>query len=111
MWKKIKLLEYHSDLLSVTVDIYLRICDISSLKKDFSPGWLLKKIQRTEKCGFTTAGRSDDGYYFTATDLCGDPVKDLIAAVGLLKSLHVKKYLITYAHCFSASSQVFLQGM
>ena len=82
MRKEIKLLEYHSDLLSVTVDIYLRICDIGSLKKDFSPGWLLKKIQRTEKCGFTTAGRSDDGYYFTATDLCGDPVKDLIAAVG-----------------------------
>lgn len=110
MRKEIKLLEYHSDLLSVTVDIYLRICDISS-SKGFFPGWLLKKIQRTEKCGFTTAGRSDDGYYFTATDLCGDPVKDLIAAVGLLKSLHVKKYLITYAHCFSASSQVFLQGM
>ena len=37
MWKKIKLLEYHSDLLTMTVDIHLGICDVGSLKEDFFP--------------------------------------------------------------------------
>ena len=108
MRKQIELLEYHSDLLAMTVDIHLWICDVGSLKEDFSPGWLLKEIQRTEKCGFTTSGWSDDGYYFTPADLCGDPVENLIAAIGLFKSLYIQKHFITYAHWFSASFQVFL---
>ena len=66
MWKKIKLLEYHSDLLTMTVDIHLGICDVGSLKEDFSPGRLLKEIQGTDECRFTTAGWSDNGYYFTS---------------------------------------------
>ena len=108
MWKKIKLLEYHSDLLTMTVDIHLGICDVGSLKEDFSPGRLLKEIQGTEECRFTTAGWSDNGYYFTSADLCGDPVENLIAAIGLFKSLYIQKHFITYAHWFSASFQVFL---
>ena len=45
MRKQIELLEYHSDLLTMTVDIHLGICDVGSLKEDFSPGRLLKEIQ------------------------------------------------------------------
>ena len=68
--KRLKLLEYHSDLLTMTVDIHLGICDVGSLKEDFSPGRLLKEIQGTEECRFTTAGWSDNGYYFITLRIC-----------------------------------------
>ena len=108
MRKQVKLLEYHSDLLTVTVDIHLRICNVGSLKENFSSGWFLKKVQGTEECRFATAGWSDNGHHFATADLCGNSVEDLIAAIGFLKALHIQKYFITYAHWFSASSQVFL---
>ena len=45
MRKKIKLLKYHSDLLTVSVNVNLRICNISSLKEDLTACRNLQKIQ------------------------------------------------------------------
>lgn len=37
MWKQIKLLKYHADFLTMTVNIHLGICNIHVFKQDFSP--------------------------------------------------------------------------
>ena len=49
MRKQVELLEYHTDLLTVTVDVYLRICDIHTFKKDLAAGRHFKKVQGTKE--------------------------------------------------------------
>ena len=53
MWEKIKVLEHHSHLLTVFVDIYLCICNVHTFKINMTSGRHLQKVQGTEECRFS----------------------------------------------------------
>ena len=59
MRKKIKLLEYHSNLLTVSVNVNLRICNISSFKEDLSAD--IARELRREKISHRLKQRLDEG--------------------------------------------------
>ena len=90
MWKQIELLKYHTDFLTVAVDINLRICNIHTFKKNLSAGWNFQKVQRTKKGRFSGTGWADDCYHFTLTDICGDTVQNLVIIKLLLQSLYLQ---------------------
>ena len=90
MWKQIELLKYHTDFLTVAVDINLRICNIHTFKKNLATGWDFQKVQRTKKGRFSGTGWADDCYHFTLTDICGDTVQNLVIIKLLLQSLYLQ---------------------
>ena len=51
MGKQVKMLEHHTDMLPVQVDIGFGIRDILSFKKDLPPGRFLQQIQGTKEGG------------------------------------------------------------
>ena len=68
MRKQIKMLEYHSHLLTVFINIYLLVRNVSSFKINMPFGRSLQEVQRTQKCGFTGARRPDDYNHFSFMD-------------------------------------------
>ena len=78
------MLENHSHLLSVLVDIDLGIGDLNAINCDGSTGWKFEKIEGTKQSGLTGSGRSDDNHYFTTLDVEGDSVKCMNGTVSVM---------------------------
>ena len=110
MRKKIKLLEYHSNLLTVSVNVNLRICNISSFKEDLTACRNLQKIQGSQESRFTGTGRTNDGYYFSLTDICCYSIENLICTKSFLQILYLDQYILI-AHWFLISFPVYSSPM
>ena len=49
MWEQIKVLEDHSDLLTIGINIQMLICDIIALKVDLAARRHFQKIEGTQE--------------------------------------------------------------
>ena len=108
MWKQIKLLENHSDLLAMSIYVNLGICDICSFKQDFTSCRLLQKVERTKESGFTRARWSDNGNNLALTDICGNSIQNLIGSKRFFQILYLdQNFTLINAHWFSVSSPVY----
>ena len=56
--EQIEMLEYHTNILTNLIDICMLVSHIMSINDNFAGGCCLQLIQTTEKCGFTTSGRT-----------------------------------------------------
>ena len=58
MIEQIEMLEYHTNILTNLIDICMFVSHIMSINDNFAGSCCLQLIQTTEKCGFTTSGRT-----------------------------------------------------
>ena len=58
MIEQIEVLEHHTNILTNLIDICMLVSHIMSINDNFAGGCCLQLIQATEKCGFTTSGRT-----------------------------------------------------
>ena len=74
MREQVKVLEHHSHTLSVFVQIHFFSCQVRTVEIDMALCGNLQKVQRTEKRGFSTSGRTYNNDYLTFSDLLVHPV-------------------------------------
>ena len=90
MREQIEVLEHHSHLLSVLVDVDVLVCDINFIDINMSRGRLLEQIQGSEEGRLSGSGRSDDDHDVAPVDLKGyivDRVDRRLLHIVLAKNL------------------------
>jgi hypothetical protein len=60
--KEIKVLEYHTDVASVNINIHGHVCDIHAIENDLSCRRILHAVQTAQESTFSGAGGADNGY-------------------------------------------------
>ena len=79
------MLEHHTDMLPVQVNIGLGIGDILSLKKNLPCRRLLQQVQGAQKGGFAGTGGSHNYHYLSLGYGCADIFKDRNIPEGFAK--------------------------
>jgi hypothetical protein len=73
-------LEHHPHLAAHGVDVHLRVGDLRAVEDDGARARLLEQVQAAQKRRLTGAGRADDDYVFTGTDVLGNVVEHEVVA-------------------------------
>ena len=116
MGEQVEMLEHHSHLLTVDIDINVLCRDILAVEQYLSLGGDFEQVKGSEQGGFTASGGSDDYYNLALFDFQVNAVKrlDLLALILFLYSLGFNNRLVLYhfliAHFCAASFQGDLQA-
>jgi hypothetical protein len=69
MWKKIELLENHSNFRANEVDIRVFVFNIHTVHDDSSRRYVFQKIDASEKRALAGTARTDDDQHFPRSDV------------------------------------------
>ena len=72
MRKKIEMLEYHADIFTDLIDIYVTVGQVVTVNNDLAAGNFLKLVHAAKKCRFSAPGRTNDNDYFAFMHVVGN---------------------------------------
>ena len=78
--KQIELLEYHTDFLTVNINIHLHVRQVLALEHDRTAGRIFQTVDASQKCGLAAAGRADDCNHITLINIQIDALENFVVA-------------------------------
>src|SRR5699024_792817 len=86
---QIKVLEHHSHVPAVKIDIHLHIRNVHAVENDTAAGWVFHTVQAPQECTFSGTRRSEHRDNITLVDRDIDPLEDLKLSEALPKINYV----------------------
>ena len=87
--EKIEMLEHHSHLSAVDIDIDLGVGDIHALEYNLAGGRILHAVEAAQECALSGAGRADDNNDVALVDSHVDALEDFIVPEVLFQINYV----------------------
>ena len=88
--EKVKLLEYHPDILAVGIDVYADIGNINTIEENRARSWIFHAVQTPQEGGFAATGRADNGNFFAVGNVKINATENVIVAIALFDAAYGK---------------------
>ena len=79
------MLEHHTHVAAVHIDIYLWIRNIHTIENNLAAGRILHTVQATEKGTFSGTGRTNNNDNLSFFDVHVDSIQNLVVSKALLQ--------------------------
>ena len=88
--KKVELLEHHTDVFAVLVDVNLHIGKVLTAKEDRAARGVFHTVQAAQKGAFAASRRTDNGNLFAFVNILVDAFEDFEVAKAFAKTAHLE---------------------